>query len=93
MIATGVESITFEITERAIPGGHVIGREFDIFGVPTGGAILLGDINQDGAVNLLDVQPFVDLLTGGGFQAEADLNSDGVVDLLDVQPFVSALTG
>ena len=50
-------------------------------------------MNEDGAVNLLDVQPFVDLLTGGGFQAEADLNSDGVVDLLDVQPFVSALTG
>ena len=54
---------------------------------------LLGDINQDGSVDLLDVAPFVELLTNGQFQAEADINQDGVVDLLDVTPFVELLTG
>ena len=54
---------------------------------------LLGDVNLDGVVNLLDVQPFVDLLVSGDFQAEADINQDGVVDLLDVQPFVDLLSG
>ncbi len=53
----------------------------------------LGDINRDGAVNLLDVAPFVDLLTTGGLQIEADINQDGVVDLLDVAPFVDLLSG
>ena len=54
---------------------------------------LLGDVNQDGAVDLLDVGPFVDLLISGEFQAEADTNQDGAVDLLDVGPFVDILTG
>ena len=56
-------------------------------------SVLLGDINGDGEVNLLDVQPFVDLLSSGDFQAEADINQDGVVSLLDVDPFVALLSG
>lgn len=55
--------------------------------------ILLGDVNNDGTVNLLDVNPFVDLLGSGGFIAQADLNSDGVVNLLDVSGFISVLSG
>ena len=54
---------------------------------------LLGDINGDGDINLLDVGPFVELLVNGGFQPEADINQDGEVDLLDVGPFVDLLTG
>ena len=54
---------------------------------------LPGDVNQDGNVDLLDIQPFVNLLTSGGFLPEADINGDGVVDLLDVAPFVELLTG
>lgn len=55
--------------------------------------IVLGDINCDTQVNLLDVAPFVELLSSGSFQSEADLNGDGSVDLLDVQPFVDLLVG
>ena len=51
------------------------------------------DIDGSGAIDLLDIQPFVDLLNEGGFQCEADLNADGSVDLVDVQPFVEILTG
>ena len=51
------------------------------------------DMNQDGAVNLLDVGPFVELLTNGTYQIEADINQDGSVSLLDVQPFVELLSG
>ena len=54
---------------------------------------LLGDVNCDGSVDLLDVGPFVDLLTGGGFSPKADVNGDGAVNLLDVGPFVELLTG
>ena len=52
---------------------------------------VLGDINCDGEVNLLDVTPFVDLLTSGMFLDKADINGDGSVDLLDVGPFVDLL--
>jgi hypothetical protein len=53
----------------------------------------LGDVNLDGVVNLLDVAPFVALISNGGFQIEADVNMDGVVDLLDIAPFVDLLAG
>ena len=55
--------------------------------------ILLGDVNQDGVVNLLDVTPFVELLSSSTFQLEADVNQDGVFDLLDVSGFIAILTG
>ncbi|MEM9411260.1 MAG: hypothetical protein AAGA30_09115, partial [Planctomycetota bacterium] len=54
---------------------------------------LIGDVNCDGVVDLLDVGPFVDLLTSGGFSEKADINADGIVDLLDVGPFVALLSG
>ncbi len=55
--------------------------------------ILLGDINLDGVVDLLDVVRFVARLIAGEFQVEADINGDGVVDLLDIVPFVELLSG
>ena len=51
-----------------------------------------GDINGDGTINLLDVQPFVAILISGEFEAVADINGDGEVNLLDVEPFVLKLT-
>ena len=59
---------------------------------PSQNSMLLGDVNDDGVVNLLDVQPFVDLVTSGIFDAKADINLDGAVDLLDIGPFVAILT-
>ena len=53
---------------------------------------LLGDINGDGFVNLLDVQPFVDLLASGEFNKAGDTNDDGFVNLLDVDGFIELLT-
>ena len=55
--------------------------------------ILIGDVNLDGSVDLLDVGPFVDLLATGMFQVEADIDENGAVNLLDVGPFVDLLAG
>ena len=54
---------------------------------------ILGDVNLDGEFDLLDVEPFVELLNNGGFIDEADINRDGTVNLLDVDPFVELLSG
>ncbi len=54
---------------------------------------LLGDVNLDGVVNGLDVDPFVGLVTTGTFQPEGDMNGDGAVNGLDVAPFVAAVVG
>ena len=67
--------------------------EYTYLGFLVGDSILLGDVNCDGFVNLLDIQPFVNLLSSGGFVEKADINQDGLVNLLDVQPFVDVLAG
>jgi hypothetical protein len=54
---------------------------------------LLGDVNLDSQVNGLDVDPFVEILLGGGYQVEADMNEDTLVNGLDVDPFVAAVVG
>lgn len=80
--------------------------EFEVFGMTSimnlAGPVVLqgelpkgivGDVNCDGEVNLLDVAPFIDQITSGEFSFKADVNSDGSVDLLDVAPFVALLAG
>ncbi len=54
---------------------------------------LLGDANEDGVVDLLDVSPFIELLVSSAYNALIDTNCDGTNDLLDVQPFVDLLVG
>ena len=71
-------------------GGAGDSRGFDDFLVAFGTQI--GDINRDGFVDLLDVEPFVEVLSNGHSQNEADINRDGVVNLLDIAPFVELLT-
>ena len=62
--------------------------------LPDGGPeILLGDVNTDGVVDFLDISPFIVVLSGGGFQAEADIDQNGVVDFLDISPFIQILSG
>ena len=52
---------------------------------------LLGDVNQDGQVDMDDVNPFIDVILNGPYQIEADINQDGAVNLLDVTPFIGLL--
>ena len=67
----------------SVPGAYIIRLTLPF---------LLGDVNLDGEVNLLDIAPFVQILNVSGFQDEADINQDGVVNLLDVAPFVDLLS-
>ena len=57
----------------------------------SGGPILLGDVDLNGVVNFLDIQAFIDVLSGNGFQDEADIDLDGAVTFLDIQPFIEIL--
>ena len=100
-----VYSVTanFAVTTLAfsdlIVGTHINpdGELDEIFGTTTivveGEKTLLGDVNCDGLINLLDVDPFVILLSRGGFSEKADMNEDGSVNLHDVDLFIAALSG
>lgn len=58
-----------------------------------GQSCLLGDVNDDGVVDLLDVPAFVQALLDMEFSCQADINEDGLLDLQDVDPFVEFLLG
>lgn len=85
-----------------ILGGLLMSEDIvgnSIVGLPDIGAIeltsepLLGDLNCDGSVNLLDVSLFIERVSSGSFDIKADMNLDGVVNLLDVDPFIQVLSG
>lgn len=65
----------------------------DVRGIAGVAAVLLGDVNCDQVVNLLDVEPFVETLGSAEFNTKADINRDGVVNLLDVSGFVDLING
>ena len=92
-VLAGVDE--FRLT-GAVPGFFFNNAFFDVridnVSVDTTAACVVGDVNQDGTINLLDVAPFVDFVTNGQFQCEADANQDGEVNLLDVAPFVDLLS-
>ena len=52
---------------------------------------VLGDLDGDGEVTLLDVKPFVNLIVNQGFDKQADINGDGNVDILDIAGFVELI--
>jgi hypothetical protein len=63
-------------------------------------APVLGDLNCDGAVNQLDIGPYILALTDPVKYAQrypqchrslADVNGDGTVDSLDLVPFLRLL--
>lgn len=75
-------AITYSVGQIGLNGDPVI---------VGGDQVIRGDVNCDGVVNLLDVQPFVDILIAGEFSGKADVNQDGNVDRLDIQPLIALI--
>jgi hypothetical protein len=86
---------------------HITEADYDAFNTAGGGLLAawdaepghhieflsLGDMSHDDAVNGLDVDPFIDVLLAGKYDAAADMNGDGAVNGLDVDTFVAAVVG
>ncbi|MBR5673504.1 MAG: leucine-rich repeat protein [Muribaculaceae bacterium] len=57
---------------------------------------LLGDVNEDGAVNIADVTSLIDYLLGSGNNINlrnADVNQDGAINIADVTALIDLLLG
>ena len=52
---------------------------------------LSGDLNGDGAVNVLDVISVVNLILENEYQVTGDLNNDGEVNILDIVALVNII--
>ena len=64
---------------------------------PSEDDILLGDLNFDGIINVIDVVSMVNGILGGNFDSEqlavADMNSDGIVNVIDIVSLVNFILG
>tara|TARA_Y100000590_G_scaffold141500_1_gene162323 strand:- start:1424 stop:2863 length:1440 start_codon:yes stop_codon:yes gene_type:complete len=57
-------------------------------------AVLLGDLNNDGSINVLDVVALTNcVLEANCFQEEGDVNSDGTFNVLDIVSLVGWILG
>ena len=55
---------------------------------------ILGDVNDDGAINILDIVIIVSLiLNGGEYTNIADMNQDGQINILDIVVLVAQILG
>ena len=56
-------------------------------------SVILGDVNDDGAVNIADVTALIDMLFNGAsyYNAAADLNQDGQINIADVTALIDYL--
>ena len=50
---------------------------------------LIGDINVDGEVNILDVVLLVNVILDGEYSENYDINSDGEINVLDIVSLVN----
>ncbi|MDP6853021.1 MAG: C25 family peptidase propeptide domain-containing protein [Candidatus Marinimicrobia bacterium] len=53
----------------------------------------LGDFNEDGMIDVLDVVGLVNTVLNGGYAAPADMNQDGISDILDIVSLVNLILG
>ena len=54
---------------------------------------LAGDINNDGAVNILDIVQLANMILSDDYQESADLNGDGSLNILDIVQLVNIILG
>lgn len=90
-VADGVtDQISFDISNGTGTGNATI-NAFSLS--VTESTVLKGDVNLDGVVDFADIPVFIDVLIGGGFQAEADCDCSTVVDFSDIPAFIEILIG
>jgi len=61
--------------------------------ITIGDNILLGDVNNDGILNVLDIVSIINMVLADEYSTAADVNEDGIVNILDVVLMVNILVG
>ena len=52
---------------------------------------LLGDVNQDGEINIADVNALIDMILSGNSGKTGDVNLDGEVNIADVNSVINLI--
>ena len=73
---------------------NLIAQWIDEGALPESNESMLGDVNDDGAVNVLDVVLLVNLILNGNYpddNPQADVNGDGMLNVLDVVSLIGII--
>ena len=54
---------------------------------------IIGDVNDDGTVNILDIVQLTNMILSDDYQEIADLNADGNLNILDIVILVNIILG
>ena len=89
MVGEGQGCLFIAWTENGNVYAHSL-RDDGILGPPDN--FILGDINADGLVNVIDVVTIVSIILGdGSYSAAGDINEDGLLNVLDVVGIVDLI--
>ena len=100
------EGITFKNSAITYPADAYIG-EIDGYGyaifcgnddypdhiVISRSSKVKGDVNNDGEVNIADVNAVIDVILGSGNNASADVNKDGEINIADINAIIDLILG
>ncbi|MCH7870634.1 MAG: hypothetical protein IID33_02940 [Planctomycetes bacterium] len=101
-INSGNPAFTPELGDTDIDGQKRVWNGRVDIGSDEFGSFAFGDLNCDGAIDALDIEPFlVALFEPGQYPGRfpncdielGDINADGAVDALDIEPFLDLLFG
>ena len=93
-IGTSTGTTTGTLSTGEIPGGGAPEGNVGAFRItitPADMEALKGDVNLSGGVDFSDIAPFIAVLQGGMFQAEADCDCSLEVDFSDIPAFIAIL--
>ena len=76
------------------PGLNFNDDVWAIIGIEPGSLVLLGDVNNDGNINVQDIILSINIILGNSsYLQSADINADNVVDVLDIVLLVNLILG
>jgi hypothetical protein len=84
-------SVTYENGYGGCANGGGLWKTLN--GVYSGLIFNPADVNQDGSINIKDIQICVKVITGTLANSRADVNGDGVKNIKDIQAIVRAIIG
>ena len=53
--------------------------------------VVLGDLDGNGTINILDVVILVNFVLSDGYSSEADINADDIINVLDIVLLVNLI--
>ncbi len=56
-------------------------------------AAITGDVNNDGTVNIADINVSINMILKGGYSTGCDVNNDGLVNISDVNTLIGIILG